>query len=70
MTTPADLQPGQSVFDHDQPQQARYLHSAAEADGGLWLVRWGHPDGDPVAEDLVPAGKEYEVIADSDGNRL
>lgn len=70
MATVTDLQPGQSVWDEDSPQQTRYIHSVEEADGGQWIVRWGHPDGDSVAEDMVPAGKEYTVIADSDGTRL
>lgn len=56
MTRATDLQPGQSVFDHDFPLRARLVYSVTKiaAKDGLHdddgspiptvQVRWGHPD--------------------------
>jgi hypothetical protein len=74
MTKATDLKPGQSVFDHANPERARYVHSVKKQRDGTVRVRFGHPDGDPEPDDdgigTVEADKEYDVIADSDGNRL
>lgn len=77
--TAPDLTPGESVHDEAQPQRARYVHSVTKEKDGRLRVNFGHPDGnpEPPAYDddgndlgLVPADKEYEVIADATGNRL
>jgi hypothetical protein len=71
MATAAELEPGQSVFDHDFPERARLVHSVTANDDGTVLVRWGHPDQaepEPFLDDdgqdtgVVPADKEYEVV--------
>jgi hypothetical protein len=84
MTTAAELEPGQSVFDHDFPERARLVHSVRKVPAKQGLhrddgtpvptvqVRWGHPDQpepEPFLDDdgndtgIVPADKEYDVIA-------
>lgn len=69
---PADLEPGMSVFDEAFPWRARFVHSV-EQDGKGYVVRFGHPDGDPEddPDDLgkVKASKEYTVVAYADGSR-
>jgi hypothetical protein len=74
VTKVTELKPGQSVFDHDNPERARYVHSVEEQPDGMVRVRFGHPDGEPDADPddigTVEADKEYDVIADSDGTRL
>jgi hypothetical protein len=62
MTTAAELKPGQSAFDEDFPQRARYVHSVEPTDDDKMIVRWGHPDQKPESVDTVAASKEYELI--------
>ena len=62
MTTAAELKPGQSAFDHDFPERARYVHSVEETADGEVIVRWGHPDQEPESVDTVAADKGYELI--------
>jgi hypothetical protein len=76
--TATELIPGESVHDEAQPQRARYVHSVTEAEHGLLRINFGHPGGDPDDPEndddgndlgLVPADKEYEIVADANGNR-
>ena len=69
---PADLEPGMSVHDEAFPLRARFVHSV-EKDGKGYVVRFGHPDGEPEDDPdnvgQVKAGKEYTVVAYADGTR-
>jgi hypothetical protein len=80
-----DLEPGSSVFDHDHPERARLVHSVTTLTGTdrlkdgdkhvpTVLVSFGHPsgpaDGDEDRVGVVPADKQYDVIADASGQRL
>lgn len=63
MTTAADLEPGQSIWDNDFPLRARYVHSVERTGDNEVVVRWGHPDlGEPESIDVVPVDKEYDLI--------
>lgn len=70
---PADLQPGMSVYDDAFPLRARFVHSVEKDGAKGYVVRFGHPDGDPEddPDDLgrVKASKEYHLIAHADGTR-